>query len=574
MMSMDTLLKITIYLIIGCLLVIANIWFVRSVLTSFGNREMLIAPFETSTSTDVGDNRLGRNLAHMLHARLTEIQSRWKISQAILKEKPESSAHRIELARPKFRLWPDFDIPNEFFEPVGIDIAVAGIEIGGLLSWIQGATLKNRTAIFTVTYGSEGATITGKLAAFKNPTGNSIWIELKKSDPVAITDAIAYELIHRKLSREPDSRLGALKRDELETLLTTIFDIASLEEQFRLGRPVGRELKALLPKLEALTANFPDWPLLNFVTGLIAENAEEYETAKRYYEQAAPVGDDGRIDIAKIDSSIERRAAHKIKVLTTELPTNISDLAHRIVALSAAFDFGFSTDKDQYFGALIGDFDGQGLTFGVGQWSFGQKTLLPLLDEFKRVDNQTFSKILGDGAKIINQLIEERNIEDALAFAREIQHPTKKYVKEPWRSRFKSLGAVRKFQDVQVKWLEPRFKKSISLADEYGLKSERALALFFDINIQNGTVRRRDAIQIKSEFERLKKAKGRSPNEVEYMTIIANKVSESAPARWVEDVRSRKLAIAKGKGPVHGVNYDLDEFGITLRDFRTGKSTR
>ncbi len=48
--------------------------------------------------------------------------------------------------------------------------------------------------------------------------------------------------------------------------------------------------------------------------------------------------------------------------------------------------------------------------------------------------------------------------------------------------------------------------------------------------------------------------------------IVVNRCAEAATAKWVEDVRVRKLCIANGEGQVHGIGYDLEgQFGIGLR---------
>ncbi len=53
--------------------------------------------------------------------------------------------------------------------------------------------------------------------------------------------------------------------------------------------------------------------------------------------------------------------------------------------------------------------------------------------------------------------------------------------------------------------------------------------------------------------------------ETERMKIIAQRRADAANPRWAEDVRARKLCIAKGQGIVHGVRYSLEEqFGIGL----------
>jgi hypothetical protein len=52
------------------------------------------------------------------------------------------------------------------------------------------------------------------------------------------------------------------------------------------------------------------------------------------------------------------------------------------------------------------------------------------------------------------------------------------------------------------------------------------------------------------------------------MRIVANRRAASSSSQFVDDVRTRKLAIADGTGTVHGIFYDLDDmFGLTLNPF-------
>jgi hypothetical protein len=52
------------------------------------------------------------------------------------------------------------------------------------------------------------------------------------------------------------------------------------------------------------------------------------------------------------------------------------------------------------------------------------------------------------------------------------------------------------------------------------------------------------------------------------MRIVANRRADAAAARFVDDVRVRKLTIANGQGTVHNVSYDLEQqFGIGLTNF-------
>ena len=63
------------------------------------------------------------------------------------------------------------------------------------------------------------------------------------------------------------------------------------------------------------------------------------------------------------------------------------------------------------------------------------------------------------------------------------------------------------------------------------------------------------------EFDQLSEEDG----EEAWLRIIANRRAEASRPRWIEDVRTRKLTIATGRGTVHGMHYELDqEYGIRL----------
>jgi hypothetical protein len=90
----------------------------------------------------------------------------------------------------------------------------------------------------------------------------------------------------------------------------------------------------------------------------------------------------------------------------------------------------------------------------------------------------------------------------------------------------------------------------------------------FDIKVQNGSISGAVRLQINEDFDKLVSGPDQKHLEVEKMRIVANRRAEASNPRWVEDVRSRKLCCAEGKGKVHGVNYDLEaQFGISLRKF-------
>ena len=74
-----------------------------------------------------------------------------------------------------------------------------------------------------------------------------------------------------------------------------------------------------------------------------------------------------------------------------------------------------------------------------------------------------------------------------------------------------------------------------------------------------------EASRIRADYAAISKNDSPSAEQVARMQAIANRVAENARAEFVEDVCTRKLVTANGKGVVHNVFYDLaDQFSIDL----------
>src|SRR6185369_10701434 len=112
-------------------------------------------------------------------------------------------------------------------------------------------------------------------------------------------------------------------------------------------------------------------------------------------------------------------------------------LDHRRLALTGSFETGAAFPD--CFAGLSGDFDGQGVSFGVLQWNFGQGSLQPLLkrmcDDYPETAKAVFHNSYWQLHKVLNSGKTEQ-----MTFARSIQDPNRNTVNEPWRGMFKTLG--------------------------------------------------------------------------------------------------------------------------------------
>jgi len=279
------------------------------------------------------------------------------------------------------------------------------------------------------------------------------------------------------------------------------------------------------------------------------------ELATRRFQSKEGLEVDGRV------GPLTWAALFKEVISTPQL--SYRPLDYRCLALTGSFETGAAFPD--CFAGLSGDFDGQGISFGVLQWNFGQGSLQPLLKRMCVDHNELAKSIFHNHYEELTAILTATKSEQ-LAFARSIQDPNRKTILEPWKGMFKSLGRSEEFQRIEADAANALYKAARQLCSDYGLWSERALALMFDIKTQNGSIGSSVKTQILADFAKLPPALPNEKLETAKLRIIANRRAETAKAKWVEDVRARKLCIANGGGSVHGIKYDLEgQFGIGLR---------
>lgn len=236
-------------------------------------------------------------------------------------------------------------------------------------------------------------------------------------------------------------------------------------------------------------------------------------------------------------------------------------LEQRCLALTGSFETG--QPPPECFAGLSGDFDSQGLSLGVCQWNFGQGSLQPLLQEIDRRHPEIVDAIFQDHAAELRAVLKGSQ-DDQMSWARSIQDGQNR-VTEPWRGLLKSLCRREEFQAVQTNHANALLAAARALCAEFAVRSQRALALLFDIKVQNGSIGKIVKAQIVRDFAALRPSGEANADEVARLQIIANRRAEAAEPRWVDDVRARKLTIANGQGTVHGRFYNLHEqYGIGI----------
>lgn len=212
------------------------------------------------------------------------------------------------------------------------------------------------------------------------------------------------------------------------------------------------------------------------------------------------------------------------------------DLKEKLLKLVSLFEVSGN------WGRVAGNFDGQILSYGPLQWNIGQGTLQKLLMTIKK---DTLEKHLGKD--FVNALYEGKikdfilkNVIDGVN------------VKPEWITRFSNLSKEKETIEAFKRAAENYFKRAQLLCEALNFKTERAMALCFDIAVQNGAPRRD---HINEYNKRIKNANPRE--EWERLKVLAYVVADLANPRWRNDVLSRKLSIAVGEGTVHGHTFNL-----------------
>jgi hypothetical protein len=236
-------------------------------------------------------------------------------------------------------------------------------------------------------------------------------------------------------------------------------------------------------------------------------------------------------------------------------------IADRCLALTGSFET--SSPPPDCFAGLAGDFDGQGMSLGVCQWNFGQGSLQPLLKAMDQAHGSVVTDVFHNYSDEFRRMLASPK-EDQLNWARSIQS-RRHVIVEPWLGLLKALARSPEFQAIETEHAGHLIQTARTLCSTYSVHSERALALMFDITVQNGSIDDVVRAQIERDFAKLDANQPADAREVARLQIVANRRAAASNPVYVNDVRIRKLTIANGAGVVHGRKYDLAaQYGITL----------
>lgn len=238
-------------------------------------------------------------------------------------------------------------------------------------------------------------------------------------------------------------------------------------------------------------------------------------------------------------------------------------LAQRCLALTGAIETGAA--PPECFAALAGDFDGQGISFGVIKLALGNGSLGEFLRALDVDHPACIDDVFHENAPVL-RAVARAPIAEQLTWARSIQQQAHHQLDEPWQGMFRALGRRAECQALQIAVAGKRFQAAQALCREYGLWSERGVALMFDIVVENGSIGPLVQAQIQRDYDAMA-GLDRDALEVARMQSIARRRAAVCSPASASDVLVRKLTIAEGSGRIHGRTFDLaEDYGIRLFD--------
>jgi hypothetical protein len=219
------------------------------------------------------------------------------------------------------------------------------------------------------------------------------------------------------------------------------------------------------------------------------------------------------------------------------------------------------TGKRGGFYGLSGNFDGQGLSFGLVNWTIGTGSLQPLLRDFAREQPARWAAIFsGDAERFLALIkpkgdaatrIQHRFAIEEMNDKRTVNGRIAWSIKEPWRGRFRKLSEDPAFQQIQIRYVRDLLARAAYFCRYFSLKSERAFAFMFDAVSSHGKwwlTKKIGGIEKRRRLLQERLAGGKPP-ERELLLIIAEVLGATSAPRWAEKVRARKRWFVTGQHP-------------------------
>lgn len=293
----DYFIKLGLYIALGILLLVANIWYFKSLVFTFFTSQppKSIAPFDVVGKEDP-NGKLGKMMARHLQVKLLEIAGTMTATKQKLETQPEKMPlllgldkvrqEREEqiLPQAQFTFAESFSSVKEsallldLFNRFDLSVSVGGVDVGGLVAWLQRRFSSERVLLIGVEYQDNQVSIVGD--GFPSSV-------IEGTDTNNIIERIAYAMVQQEVGREFPGALF-LTQDEFRRYMKALEHFADLyaEDLRRQERGAPRlpsQYRTLLRDVAALQEKAPGWKPLLRLSATLAEMTGDTRQAHALY---------------------------------------------------------------------------------------------------------------------------------------------------------------------------------------------------------------------------------------------------------------------------------------------------
>ncbi|CRK80281.1 hypothetical protein [Neobacillus massiliamazoniensis] len=205
-------------------------------------------------------------------------------------------------------------------------------------------------------------------------------------------------------------------------------------------------------------------------------------------------------------------------------------------------------EGEQAYSTVAGNFDGQGISFGILQFNLGQNTLEPLLEEYIRNYPRDFETIFGEEkSQTLKQILKESH-NTQRKWATTISIPGQAHKLKPdWQQAFEQMGKTKENQQIQRKYALVYIELALGISQQLGIKSTQGLAFSFDQIVNDGSF---------PQYKDVKKEVGARGNidDKERLQIILRFIKKGVQYE-------RRDLIFRGSGLYFGRDYKINNYG-------------
>jgi hypothetical protein len=325
----DAAVRILLLAAAGILLLSANYWFARSVYRAFVPNEFVIAPFHVVGRTDA--ETVSLILASQLRARLEDLLKRLKLGAR--RPAAQVGGSVTPGMEPVVTLFipEQVEIPTGLLKPIDLQVSVGGVDVVGLLAWLQAKLIPPVTLSFAVSFDGDQALVFGDLGSITGRGERAVHIQTK-SDFGVIADTLAYALLRARLASSQNVPISALDPSDFRILVDVLTSVERLNWEVAQKYVVDAEFAQLLSQVEELLRKVPRWQELIFLAGSIAEGAGNQVAAASYFGRLETMREEKSLTPA-LATLLEKRTA----TLGAVMPASVTADQQRFVEIVHRF---------------------------------------------------------------------------------------------------------------------------------------------------------------------------------------------------------------------------------------------